>query len=376
MKKVLVDLQMACHWMGAGIGQYEHYLMRALYSLKKFSLYGVYHRTNLEGDPFPFPVKVSSVPRSYLYGASCLLKRLPIAHHVWTGVERPDISLFLDSSLPCVPIRGKVICVIHDLISLRIPDVLVRMGWMKRGGDSEFRKKLFLIKNRADVICTVSEFSRGEIANELGVDLERIKIVPPGVLASEYQMSSERDAFVKVKYHLPDRFVLYFGGLAEYKNVEALVKAYAMLSKDIRGSYPLVVVGRKDSLIKLAIEQGVGEDVHMIGFVDEIDKQSIYRLATVSAFLSRIEGFGMPVLEAMAAGVPVVSSNCASVPEAGGGAALTVAPDDLAGIKDAIESVLVDGELRERLIKGGLEWANKMTWENSAKKMAAIIDCL
>lgn len=376
-KQVLLNLQEACHWEGAGIGQYEQHMVRALARMDKYDLKGVYHRTNIEGEPFPFPTKRSNLPWTRLFRDGWETRYCPFSYNTLVGDHVSDVSIFMGSAMPWLRCRGKVICVIHDLISIRIPDIIVKMGWAHGDPAEAFRHSIRdnIIK-RADVICTDSEFSRQEIAGEFGLDPASIAIVYPGVYAEQYRTPTEYDAFVRTKYRLPEKYLLYFGNMSLYKNVPNVVKGYARLPKDVRNEYHLVINGRKNEIVQLAIDEGVIETTHFLGYVDDTDKQSIYRAASGFAFLSRIEGFGMPVLEAMAAGVPVLTSDCYSLPEVNGGSGLVTSPDDLDEISFKMQKILVDSNERSEMISRGLKRAAELSWENCAMQMSRVIDSL
>ncbi len=180
---------------------------------------------------------------------------------------------------------------------------------------------------------------------------------------------------VRRKYELPDQFVLFVGTIEPRKNLVNLLEALAALKREGHGA-KLVVAGRKgwlsadfDARLR---SLGLESDVTFPGFVPDEDLPAVYSAATVFAFPSWYEGFGIPILEAMACGTPVVCSNTSSLPEVVGDAALMVAPDDVRALKEALGRVLSDPELRGRFTAHGIVRAAPFTWQRTAEQTAAV----
>jgi glycosyltransferase involved in cell wall biosynthesis len=186
-------------------------------------------------------------------------------------------------------------------------------------------------------------------------------------------VSSEEVDAVRQKYGLAERYTLYLGGLDKRKNVPALLRAFAALG-DV--DWQLAISGRlrRDNpslfpdLPALAVELGIERRVRFLGFAPDEDKPALMRGATLFAFPSLYEGFGMDPLEALACGTPVVCSNRSSLPELMGDAALLVDPDDSAALAAAIRRVLIDAELRVDLAARGPAQAGKFTWTKTSKE--------
>ena len=296
------------------------------------------------------------------------------------GDFKSDVSVFFQNMMPVLKIRGRSIGVIHDLIPFRIPDVLVNdCKWFTRESLKCYCRKHEYLAHHADKVVTVSEYSRREIAKEFGLAMKDIAVVPNGVDFKRFAKHDgivQDDNLVRQKYKLPERFILYFGTTAKYKNVENLIRGYSRMPEIVRRCVSLVITNGSDELRRVAADCGVLERVVFLTFVPEEDKPSIYRLASAFAFLSRYEGFGIPPLEAMAAGVPVLVSNCTTLPEVVGDAALVVDPDDIDGVADSLESMLEDGDVRNRLICNGHNRAAKFTWDAAGIRMSEVIDSL
>jgi glycosyltransferase involved in cell wall biosynthesis len=173
--------------------------------------------------------------------------------------------------------------------------------------------------------------------------------------------------------------VLWLSGFDVRKNARVLLHAYTWVYEALGDDYPLVMAGRlpsKDSPFfpdprRIAIERGIADAVRFPGWVDEADKPALYSAATVFAFPSRYEGFGLPILEAMACGTPVVTSNTSSLPELAGGAAFQIDPDDSRRLGAAIIALCVQEDLHEEMREKGFAQASRFTWTKTARETLA-----
>ena len=210
------------------------------------------------------------------------------------------------------------------------------------------------------------------------IDEKKIKIVTPGIDLQKYSYKYSKSELenIRKKYNLPKNYILYLGTIEPRKNIERIVKAFKKYKKEINDDLKLVIVGRKgwkyDNIMKLI--ESMGTDIILTGYIDEEDKIPIYKLAQIFAFPSLYEGFGMPVLEAMAAGVPVVTSNVSSLPEVAGDAAILVDPLNEDEIFEAYKKILSDKKLQLEMIEKGLEQAKKFEWKESAKVLEQIYE--
>ncbi len=204
---------------------------------------------------------------------------------------------------------------------------------------------------------------------DFGVDPARITAIP---LAPDPRFRPQSQAEVRRvrdKYGLPDNFLLYLGINKPHKNLVRLIDAYANLPFAIRHS-PFIIAGAWDDRYpesKQRVEAlDLGESVRFLGRIDDADLPGLYAAATLFVFPSRYEGWGLPVVEAMACGTPVACSNASSLPEAAGEAALLFDPDDTAAITAALERGLSDAGLRADLAEWGLAQAARFTWAGNA----------
>ncbi len=281
------------------------------------------------------------------------------------------------------PLRSPVplVVTIHDLTTLLVPEY-------NRGARPRLYNALVSAAARgADHVLTDSFSSKLDIIDHLGIPEQDVTAVhlgvgprfaprPPGGDSSLVDMAVAR------KYGLPESYVLYLGGYELHKNVLNLLHAYTFVAQALGEEYPLVLAGRKpegasahypdyDGMIARA---GLGKYVRWIGYVDEEDKPLLYRNAEVFVFPSRREGFGLPPLEAMACGAPVVVSDGGSLPEIVGRAGFVVGPDDVRGMAGAIISLVLENDLAADLRRQGPRQAARFTWEHTATETLLVYD--
>ena len=264
---------------------------------------------------------------------------------------------------------------VHDVIQFVLPEY----AWRKIS-----RVYFGLVSagaRRAQAVITVSECSKQDIMKIIGLGPERIHVIGNAVDASLYPV---RDAWllanVRERYGIAPRFVLYFGGFDMRKNVPRLIEAYARLPEALRREYQLVIAGRYQHLghplypdpRQTVRRLGLEGNVIFTGQIREQDKAPLYSAATVFAFPSLYEGFGMPVLEAMACGTPVVTSNVSALPEVAGDAGLLVNPYATEAIGEALAELLESAARREDLSRRGLERARRFTWPQVAEQTVRV----
>ena len=260
-----------------------------------------------------------------------------------------------------------VVTTIHDLIQLIIPEYatspLVRL----------YNRLVALGAKRAESILADSEASKRDIVRLLGVPESRVRVVYLAPDESVYRpVSAAEIEAVRSKYGLAERYVLYFGGLLKHKNVTALLRALAAMRNE---EWQLAVSGNVHDrspfipdLPALAAELGIADRVRFIGFASDEEKPALLRGAACFAFPSRYEGFGLPPLEALACGTPVICSDRSSLPELMGDAALLVDPAAEGALTEALRRALIDPELCADLASRGPAQAAKFTWGRCARE--------
>ncbi len=237
------------------------------------------------------------------------------------------------------------------------------------------RSILPLIARHAAAVIAVSESARRDIGSVLGIAGEKVKVIYEAA-GPEFSVhgASEETRRVSAAYGLEEPYILSVCTIQPRKNLVRLLGAYALLGAERRERLLLVgQLGWKYQGLLREIERlGLGGRVRILGYIPDSDMPVIYRQARVLAFPSLYEGFGLPIVEAMASGTPVLTSDCSSMPEVAGGAALLVDPRSLESIADGLRATLGDETLRERLRSAGIERAAQFSWTRAAAETAQI----
>lgn len=292
----------------------------------------------------------------------------------------PHMAAQVRADLAHVPYWGSplqspvpVVVTIHDLIPLILP--AYRGGVMAR----LYTALVAAAARGAAGVITDSEASRGDILRHLNLPPERVTAIPLAADDTYRPLpDSLPDVEIRQKYDLPPEYVLYLGGYDVRKNIGKLLEAFTY----VRAGYdvPLVLAGRLPESITprfwdvpaLIGQLELGDVVRPIGWVDEGDKPALYRMAACFVFPSRYEGFGLPVLEAMACGTPVVAAETSSISEIVGGAAFLVDPGDARHLAGSILAVLVQEELAQDLRQKGLARAREFSWARAAAETVSV----
>jgi glycosyltransferase involved in cell wall biosynthesis len=262
---------------------------------------------------------------------------------------------------------------IHDLIFLRYPQGYkpakrLYLTWMTR-----------LSAKHARRVIAVSETTRRDVLELLGVPSRRVVTVYNGV-GEEFKPVTEAEATeFREEKELGERVVLSIGTLEPRKNLETTIRAFSKLAREPEmADVQFVIGGSKgwyyDTIFKEAERTGLVREgrVRFLGRVPEEELPLWYNVASVVAYPSRYEGFGLPALEAMACGTPVITSTTAALREVVGDAGISVGPDDVTGWADAMRSLLTEGDLARRLSDGGLQRAATFSWDRCARETLGV----
>jgi len=269
--------------------------------------------------------------------------------------------------------RTPAVVTIHDCIHLLFPQYLPNRAYVTYA-----RKMMASAIRRSALVFTVSEASRADILRfHPDADPERIVVVPNAIDETLLAEPNEQELdHVRERYQIRGRFVLYAGNIKPHKNLDRLIAAFGVLKQrsghdDVKLLLIGDEVGRYPSLRRAVEKAGVRQDVRFFGFVPDRTLAALYRLASVFAFPSLYEGFGLPPLEAMACGTPVVTSRISSLPEVVGDAALLVDPYSAEDIALGLERVLGDDEFRADLVRRGHAQVSHFSWQRSVKAIHA-----
>lgn len=259
---------------------------------------------------------------------------------------------------------------IHDLLSLRY-------GNISRHQRIYFKFLLPRLLRSTKFIITVSESTKKDIVQFLGYPENKIRVIYNGYDPAQYFFSYEKPDDILKKYGLQD-YLLAIGPTYPHKNFERLLEAYSRLPASTRKKHPLAIAGgmkKYISVLKLSSAKlGIASDAHFLGYIPQHLMRSLYREATMLVFPSLYEGFGFPLVEAMACGCPVACSHTSSMPEVCENAALYFDPLDTHSMFGAIHQLLRDAGQRQHLTRKGLERAKHFSWEKSAKTLKSLID--
>lgn len=289
--------------------------------------------------------------------------------------DSADITHFFNYYLP-PGVKGKKIVTVHDMAYKRFPET-VRFKTRKML-DISLKKSI----NRADLIITVSEFSKQEILSFFPQCARKIEVVYNGVDLNVFRPMSDQVMIEKVKrkYNIEGDFLLYLGTIEPRKNIERLLEAYSLIKKKLRYYPKLVLAGGKgwlDSGIFRTLEKlKLKDNVVLSGYVGDEDVPVLMNAARAFLFPSIYEGFGMPPLEAMACGVPVLTASVASLPEVVGDAAVLVDPFSVDSISSGMKKIISDEKLRTQLSQKGKERAKLFSWEIVTEKLYKIYEDL
>jgi glycosyltransferase involved in cell wall biosynthesis len=306
-----------------------------------------------------------------------------LVHDVWwtqTGILHAATAQHADLlHVPAMlaPLRSSVplVVTIFDLAIVRFPKKFRR--WHR----TFTRYVLPRLARSVDAIVTASEASKRDLIDLLGVPPDRINVIPCGIDGGFTPVHDDdpRLRDVSRRYSLPPAYAITVGAIEPRKNLAGLFRAVKLLSerRELR-DLQLIHVGpvgwHADDVPRTVTSLGLEDRVRFLGYVSIEDLASLYQLARVSVYPSLFEGFGLPVLEAMASGCPVVTSNCSSMPEVAGGAAVLVDPTNVESIAEGLGRVWQDEQLRRELIARGLARAARFTWDATASETLKLYD--
>ena len=267
--------------------------------------------------------------------------------------------------------RGQSVVTILDLTFMLLPEAFNRANRLY------LRWMVAFAAARADRIIAISEATRRDVIARLRVPPERIQRIYCGVEREFRPIEDGHDLRgLREKWGLGEGFILYLGTIEPRKNLIRLIDAYAELRRRKATDRTLVLAGGRgwgdEMIVRRAHEAGVDEHVRFVGFVPEHEMPLWYNAADLFVYPSEYEGFGLPPLEALACGTPVVASNRSSLPEVVGEAGVLVDPTDTAAMADAMQRVLEDERLQSRLSKAGPEQARPFTWRRMAEETLGV----
>jgi glycosyltransferase involved in cell wall biosynthesis len=378
--RIAVDARPAAFPKKTGIGYYTWHLLRLLPEVDPGTSYvGWYLDAGaLMGRPSPRPI---DHPPSNLR-----LRRTPIpAQWFERSSERFDLPrvewfarfdvLFAPNFIPPPTRTGRLVVTVHDLAFRLFPDSAPH-------GTRRWLERLDRALARASRVIAVSQTTRHDLIRLYGVREEVVAVVPHGVDHRVFRPAPPESIEQTMRrFGVDGPYLLSLGGLEPRKNLPSLIRAFARMPPDPDPT--LVIAGARtawnpqgwDSLRSALAElpEGIRRRVILTGYLSEQEKVALLSGALALCYPSTYEGFGLPVLEAMACGTPVITSNVSALPEVAGDAALLVDPDDVGAIASAMDRIVGDPTLREDLRKAGLARAGEFDWLTTARRTAEVL---
>lgn len=354
----------------AGIGRHALLLLRALMQ------YDTTHQYVLHG--WSFSIAKESLQPLVSSQTSLAIARIPgaVKRWYWNRVRRPDIETFVgnislvhstDPFLP--PTRARTICTVYDLAYRKLPDLLEPrvVAW-----HSAVERSI----RSADALIVPSRQTQLDVMEIFGIEERSIHIVrlPAGREFSADETPS--DGMVLDRYALRRPYILFVGTLEPRKNIPVLVRAFEIARWQAKAEFELVLVGKIGWKVARTLhalrESPAGRHIHYLSYVGDADLGSLYRRAVCVVYPSLYEGYGFPVLEAMASGTPIITSNNSSMRELAQDAGMLVDPTNVDQLADAIAALVNDDHKRAELRRRGLHVAQRYTDESAARTVLSL----
>ena len=380
-----IDIRFLARGTRSGIEEYTINLLSRLLSLDeniKFKLfYNAFNQIKLDYDWLKLPnveLKKFRFPNRFIFDPAAKFLKLPKIDKLLGGCDVFFAPHFL---LSPVSKNCRKIVTFHDLSFEYWPEFF---SWRKRFWHWSLAPRVRMFE--ADKIIAVSESTKNDLIDLYGAAPEAVKVIYSGV-GEEFKQLLRRDcSAVAKKYNLTDNFILYFGTLEPRKNLVGLIEAYEifrakLLMSDVNSLAPaLVLAGNRgwlyDEIFSAAKKSRYADDIKFIGFIEPKDKPQLFNLASLFVYPSFFEGFGFPPLEAMACGVPTITSHTSSFPEVVGDSALMIDPYNFDEIAWAIKEVWSDENLKNSLTADGLARVKDFSWDKCARETLSLIKTL
>lgn len=375
-----IDISPAVH-RRAGLGRLAHELTAALLEAGTEHTFSAFYNAAATAQVVaPFDqmdqIRLETADKPWRMGVllANLLRRPQ--EKLFTHAARP-VELFhaTDHLLPYLP-QTPTVFTLGDLTFLSHAQTHARLN------RTFLRLMMPLFLRRADGIIAISASTQRDMEAQYGPLATPSRVIYPGVHSRFHLVADDRLlAQVRARYNLPERFVLYVGTIEPRKNLPVLIRAFQQAALEDQVAIEdakLVISGKKGWMYEKTFAQvqalGLEDRVIFTGFIPDDDLPALFSLADLFVFPSQYEGFGLPVLEAMACGTPVITSNLSSLPEVAGDAALLVSPTDIAGLAGAIRRVMGDAGLRLSMAEKGMAQVARFSWRRCALETVAFYE--
>ncbi len=353
------------HALGSQLGGNETYIRNVIRALSEIDPDGDYTLfLSPHASPESDAITGTERMRRVVVRPHNPLVRIPLTFPLALARERIDVVHVQYVAPPVCPAR--IVVSVHDIAYERYPQ------FFTASEVTRMRALVPLTVRRAAAILTLSDYSKRDIVRRYGAPPEKVTVTH---LAADPMFQPIHDAgrlaAVRERYGTGEEFILSVGNLQPRKNIKTLIDAYVRLRRAGATRHKLVLVGKRawrhDDIFAAARDSGYADELVFTDYVPDADLVALYNAAALFVYPSIFEGFGLPPLEAMACGTPVVCSNTSSFPEVVGDAALTVAPLDVDGLTEAVSRALRDAALRARLSAQGPRRAALFSWERTAR---------
>jgi glycosyltransferase involved in cell wall biosynthesis len=369
--KIGVDARAARWYRGTGIGTYAYELIYNINMIDKINNYLLFFPDDKISDLSPgdnFDIKLISECKK---------------ENFWEEVDIPNILSNTGIDIYCIPQNGIGLpeeknCLftitLHDVIPYKMPET-VGPQYLEI-----YNKEIPRIIPQCDSIITVSEYSKNDIAKTLGFPEDKIYVTPLAAEEIYYPRSKKISRqYIKEVYGIEGEFIVYVGGFSPRKNIKGLIEAFCMLKPKLKDDIKLLVLGKKGRSYydyrDLAYKLGLKDHVLFPGYVPVEDLPIFYNAALMLCYPSFYEGFGLPPLEAMACGTPVIASNVTSIPEVLGDDVIYADPYDITEMSEKMLMLIEDENLRTKMIFKGLKRSSMYSWrKTAAETIQALID--
>jgi glycosyltransferase involved in cell wall biosynthesis len=272
-----------------------------------------------------------------------------------------------------------VVQTLHDVIFM--DPISGQDSLYQQWGNYYRRFMVPLVTRKSQIVITVSNYEKQRILNRVKVDEKKIRVIYNGIDEERVRVmkdTKEGNPSVQRKYHLPEKFILFLGNTSARKNALRVIEAYTIYASKTPAPLPIVTSGLSKQFVSDYLAKLQQQDKLKLfistGYIDDQDLPGIYNLSRLFLYPSLSEGFGMPLVEAMACGTPVITSNVSSLPEIAGDAALLVDPSKTSSIADAILTMLTNDELRTEKTMAGLKNAERFSWAKTAGQVYEVYE--
>jgi glycosyltransferase involved in cell wall biosynthesis len=363
--KIGIDIRCLMEPHYSGISEYTYNLLDQLFRIDDKNQYFLFYNTtraiNLPDFKYPNVIFKGFRYPNKIFNLALRFLKIAAIDKLIGGVDVFLIPnfLFLNLSGDC-----KKILIVHDLSFDLYPQFFTfkRRLWHKLIGPKDLCRS-------ADLVIAISENTKNDIIRLYGLDPKKIKVIYPGISPSFFQnIDPGEKQRIRDKYNLPEHFVFYLGNLEPRKNVESLILAFGQVKDE---SLSLVIAGshawKYKNIYKIWQNSPAKKRIKFLGYVDSADKPALYAAASMFVYPSIYEGFGLPPVEAMACGTPVISSFNSSLVESVATAGLLIDPNNLSDIARAIDQLMADQALKDSLIAQGRIQSSKFRWEDAAR---------